>query len=65
MTFLEQLPPGQRLIAAALLLALIVWTGIGLVRLVDRAIDRIVALWAWIEARGDARRRNAPPRWSR
>lgn len=63
MDWLEQLPPGQRLIAAAILLALLVRGGLWLVRLVDYSIDLIVGAWGWAAARADARRRN--PRTAR
>lgn len=61
MDWLEQLPPGERLIAAAILVALMVRGGLWLVRLADYAIDLAVDAWRWLVERRDARRRRHDP----
>lgn len=58
MTWLEDLPPTQRLLAAAVLLTLLVSAGFALVRMVNGVIDLIVDAWYWAQARRDARQRN-------
>jgi hypothetical protein len=61
-TFLESLPPGPRLIVAALAIAVLVVVAVAFLRIVDRAIDAVVKAWGGWMRRRDARRRSAEPR---
>jgi hypothetical protein len=66
MTWLEQLPPGQRLLVAAILLAALISAGIGFVAIVKGVIDLVVDARKLSARRRDARRRAAEPRvWPR